>query len=106
MLPDSFQTNRLVLRPITVADAGAIYAAYARNAEVTRFLIWRPHRTLSDFEAYVAHLRRTVAACALTYGLQWEEGQPHARRVSICAKPTRIGWSSATYWRAPGGGRA
>lgn len=43
MLPETFRTARLFLRPIAMADAGPIFAAYARNPEVTRFLIWRPN---------------------------------------------------------------
>ena len=35
MLPETFRTARLFLRPIAMADAGPIYATYARNPEVT-----------------------------------------------------------------------
>ena len=36
MLPDSFETARLVLRPLTVVDADAIFDTYAQDEEVVR----------------------------------------------------------------------
>ena len=54
VLPETFRTVRLILRPIAADDAGAIFDSYAQDTTVTRFVIWRPHRTRSDTEAYVA----------------------------------------------------
>jgi ribosomal-protein-alanine N-acetyltransferase len=34
-------------------DAQAIFDGYAQDAEVCRYLSWRPHRSLGDTEAYV-----------------------------------------------------
>jgi len=45
---------KVELRPIALEDAGAIFDAYAQDAAVTRFVIWRPHRSRRDTEAYVA----------------------------------------------------
>jgi [ribosomal protein S5]-alanine N-acetyltransferase len=53
VLPDRFDSARLILRPIAAADAPSIFAAYAQDPEVVRFVIWRPHRTLADTEAYI-----------------------------------------------------
>jgi [ribosomal protein S5]-alanine N-acetyltransferase len=68
MLPDQFQTARLILRQIRPADAAAIFDTYAQDPDVTRFLTWRPHRTVAETAAYVArclaaplHLSRTYA---------------------------------------------
>lgn len=54
MFPDTFTTARLHLRPVAAGDAPAIFDGYARDAEVTRHLIWRPHRTIADTESYLA----------------------------------------------------
>jgi ribosomal-protein-alanine N-acetyltransferase len=70
MLPETFRTARLFLRPIAMADAGPIYAAYTRNPEVTRFLIWRPDRTRRDFEAYIRSCLDTPPHRARTYVMQ------------------------------------
>lgn len=37
-------TPRLTLRPLTAADADAMYANWASDPAVTRFLRWEPHR--------------------------------------------------------------
>jgi [ribosomal protein S5]-alanine N-acetyltransferase len=53
--PEHIETARLILRKPVVADTPRIYEAYANDAEVTRYLTWRPHRTLADGEEPAAH---------------------------------------------------
>lgn len=62
-LPDKFQTERFVLRRVEVTDAPAIFDRYATDPAVTRFLGWRPHRSVADTTAFL------VLAAA-----QWDEG--------------------------------
>jgi ribosomal-protein-alanine N-acetyltransferase len=47
-------TKRLILRPPQAEDAPAIFQAFASDPEVTRFLKWRPHRTLADSQRAMA----------------------------------------------------
>jgi [ribosomal protein S5]-alanine N-acetyltransferase len=67
MLPDSFHTARLVLRPIAHDDAGAIFDGYAQDAAVTRFMIWRPHRSRSETDDFIAQCIATRADISRTY---------------------------------------
>jgi len=53
MLPDAFQTPRLLFRPIGMLDAVSIFDNYAQDPEVSRYLTWRPHAGLQQTEAYV-----------------------------------------------------
>lgn len=53
MFPESFMTARLTLRLLRGKDARAIFDSYGQDAEVTRYLSWRPHRSIDDAEAYV-----------------------------------------------------
>src|SRR5204863_8616873 len=46
--PESFATPRLILRKPRPNDAPGIFASYAQDPEVTRYLTFRPHRDLSD----------------------------------------------------------
>jgi ribosomal-protein-alanine N-acetyltransferase len=69
MLPERFATERLILRPIEAADAGAIFTGYARDPEVVRYLTFHPHRTLGDTETYIARCLATPASRARTYVL-------------------------------------
>jgi RimJ/RimL family protein N-acetyltransferase len=73
MLPDSFETSRLRLRPVAVHDAEAIFATYAQDEEVARYLIWRPHRSLSETKAYVERCMATPAEVERTYILLGRE---------------------------------
>jgi [ribosomal protein S5]-alanine N-acetyltransferase len=69
MLPDRFETTRLMLRPIAAHDAPAIFAGYAQDPDVVRFLTWRPHRGLIDTEAYVARCMAAPTDRSRTYVL-------------------------------------
>ncbi len=46
------ETERLLLRKITMEDARDMYA-YCSNSEVTRFVTWDAHQSLADTEAFV-----------------------------------------------------
>jgi RimJ/RimL family protein N-acetyltransferase len=51
-------TGRLSLRPPHPDDARAIYDGYARDPDVARYVIWRPHASIDDtcdfLESFVA----------------------------------------------------
>jgi len=46
--PETFQTERLRLRKPEIADAEPIFHAYAQDEEVTKYLTWRPNRTVAE----------------------------------------------------------
>lgn len=52
--PETFETDRLILRKPASADAEALFAGYASDPEVTRFLSWRRHRSIEDTRAFLA----------------------------------------------------
>ena len=66
MLADRFQTARLILRPIAPEDSLPIFDGYAQDAEVTRYLSWRPHRSQASVDAYIAHCIDTPPTIART----------------------------------------
>ena len=45
--PGCIDGTRLVLRPPTIEDAGAIFQRVARDPEVTKYLLWTPHPDVS-----------------------------------------------------------
>lgn len=67
MPPDTFNTARLLLRPVATRDVDAIFETYAKDEEVTRYLIWRPHRSRSETEAYVERCIDSPAEVERTY---------------------------------------
>lgn len=49
----TLETPRLLLRPLTAADAPDIYA-YARDPEVARTTTWQPHQSLEEAHTFIA----------------------------------------------------
>ncbi len=47
------ETNRLVLRRPTIADADAVFARYAGDAEVTKYLGWARHESIEHTRAFL-----------------------------------------------------
>jgi ribosomal-protein-alanine N-acetyltransferase len=101
MLPDTFHTTRLKLRPIAPEDARPIFDAYAQDAIVTRFLIWRPHRSRSDTEAYIAQCIATPPDISRTYVLtDRTDGDLRGTFALRLAAPHRLdcGYTLARAW--------
>jgi len=67
-LPDRIVTDRLVLRRPTVDDADAIFAAYAQDADVARYLTWRPHEAIAQT---IEYLRRCEEGWLSGRDLTW-----------------------------------
>jgi RimJ/RimL family protein N-acetyltransferase len=67
MLPDIFEIARVLLRPVSPGDAGAIFSTYAQDEDVTRYLIWRPHRSLGETQAYIRRCIATSPEVERTY---------------------------------------
>jgi len=73
VLADIFETARLLLRLVTIVDVDAIFDSYAQDEEVARYLIWRPHRSRSETQAYVEHCIATPSEVERTYMLVGRE---------------------------------
>jgi [ribosomal protein S5]-alanine N-acetyltransferase len=69
VLPDRFETAGLFLRPIVRGDAAAIFAGYAQDPEVVRYLTWRPHQSLAETDAYIARCLAAPIDRSRTYVL-------------------------------------
>jgi [ribosomal protein S5]-alanine N-acetyltransferase len=52
--PERFETERLVLRLPTLADAEAIFQTFARDPDVTRYTSWRPHTSIAQTLEFLA----------------------------------------------------
>ena len=56
--PEEIRTERLALRCPSPADAERVFDNYARDPEVSRYLTWRPHRSIDDTHAAIAFFMR------------------------------------------------
>jgi RimJ/RimL family protein N-acetyltransferase len=64
--PESFTTDRLLLRKPRAEDAPAMFATYGQDPEVTRYLAFRPHREVKDAEEAIARSLEN-----------WDSGKSH-----------------------------
>ena len=68
IFPDIFETARLRLRPPTTDDAQLIFDAYAQDPDVTRYLVWLPHRSVETTKHFLSHcVERWAAKTAFPY---------------------------------------
>src|SRR5262245_18522668 len=74
MATSPINLERLILRLPALADAEAIYRGGGTDPEVTRYVMWRPHRGIEDTLAYL----RMIAE-------RWETGIEYT--WLICLKP-------------------
>lgn len=70
LLPPVLQTARLALRPPRLEDAGAVFDGYAQDADVCRYLTWRPNQTLAQIEDFIRErLRKMNEGGAFTWAI-------------------------------------
>lgn len=53
MFFESLSTPRSILRPVRADDATSMFDGYTHDADVTRFLTWRPHLTVEETRIFV-----------------------------------------------------
>ena len=51
--PERIPTERLVLRKPRMEDASVLFERYACDPEVTRYLVWKPHKSLQETEQFL-----------------------------------------------------
>lgn len=103
MFPDSLWTTELIMRPIAMGDAGAIFDEYAQDPEVTRFLTWAPHRAVTDTEAYIA--RCTASETSRTFTLLGRRDRQLRGAFAIRrSTPGRVGFGYVLSRRSWGQG--
>lgn len=54
------RTERLMLRPLNEWDGPAMFEL-AQDPELTRFLVWEPHRSVADAHAFISLSRQWLA---------------------------------------------
>lgn len=87
-------TARLVLRPLTLADAPAIFA-YAQDPEVSRYTLWEPHRTQADSETFIRDyaLPRYAEGLPEPYGVTLRGDERVVGTVGCFAVTQDLAWT-------------
>jgi len=78
--PEQFETERLILRRPRVDDAPVIFAAYAQDPEVTRYMTWRPHKNMEETYRIVELMLKL-----------WEEGNAYSYAITLKDSDSVIG---------------
>lgn len=86
-LPPRLETERLILRPLEMADAAAIFD-YAKNPNVSRFTLWEPHESVKDSEAF---LHDYVFA-------HYREKAPEPWAITLKSDPGRVIGTVGCFW--------
>ena len=60
-------TPRLKLRKLTAEDIPAYYARLGSSTAVSKYMLWNPHTSLSDSEAWVQNILQRYASGACYY---------------------------------------
>lgn len=84
MFPEQISTSRLTLRRPVEADAPDIFAAYAQDPLVSRFLLWKPHSSVST-------VREFLGTCVTA----WQNGGPFPYAITESGASPAIGMIEA-----------
>ncbi len=93
--PDRIAGPRVVLRPPVLDDAGALFQRVARDPEVTKYLLWAPHRDVAatrrvitekmnvsdDERTWVIELKHSGEVVGLT---SCRRAVPHSVEIGYC----------------------
>jgi [ribosomal protein S5]-alanine N-acetyltransferase len=52
--PERILTPRLLLRKPFLKDAQLVFSQYAQDPRVTKYLVWRPHRSIDDTVVFLS----------------------------------------------------
>ena len=80
------ETPRLVIRRMTMADAGDIYE-YGRDPEVSRHVLWDAYQSLGEAKAYVKYVQR-----------QYRLNEPASWGIELKATGRLIGTIGFMWW--------
>ena len=70
-MPD-IETDRLLLRKLTIRDATAMYE-YMQRPNVAQYVLWEAHTSISDTRAYIRYmLRKYRLGDPASWGIAWK----------------------------------
>lgn len=78
--PEVFETARLLLRRPRPEDAATVFANYAQDPEVTRYLTWPPHTDLAQTEKFIASRQEA-----------WEQGKAYEYVITLRGEDQAVG---------------
>ena len=78
--PEQFEAERLIFRKRRTEDAPTIFAAYAQDSEVTRYMTWRSHKNVEETYRIVELMLKL-----------WDEGEAYSYVITLKGLDSAIG---------------
>lgn len=98
------KSARLILRPLNLDDTKDVFA-YAQNAQVAKYVFWKPHKTINDTITFISDLIKAYQVeNKLMWGIQLKD---EAKIIGTCGfmayypvtKCLEIGYAlNQEYW--------
>ena len=85
--PPVIETSRLILRPIEITDADAIFE-YAKNLNVSKYTLWEPHKTVRDSVDYIKDY-------VFNY---YAQGVPEPFGIVLKSNPSKLVGTVGCFW--------
>lgn len=85
--PPTFETTRLILRPIELSDAPAIFE-YGSIPEVSQYTLWEPHKTIEDSINYINDY--------VFYN--YSQGVPEPFGIALKTNPEKLIGTVGCFW--------
>lgn len=98
------ETERLLLRRMTLADVDAMYAHWASDAEVTRYLTWQTHSSPAVTADYLRWVVDSYQHPAFyQWGIEWKENRQLIGNIAVvdCQEnidALELGWALGRAW--------
>lgn len=99
------QTDRLILRRLTLEDAEEMYRNWASDDEVTKYLTWRSHADVQETLAYLQHCVQGYQDLSFyQWGIELKDthaliGNISVVRVEEEAERLELGWViGRSFW--------
>jgi len=100
--PDTrWQTERLVARPATLADAQTLFDEYATDPEVARYMTWRPHQAVAETQEFLRRCEDVWAGGSAFPWTLWLKSSGEFAgllELRVRAPAVDIGYALARRW--------
>lgn len=84
--PETIETERLVLRPLTDEDAESVFE-YCSDPEVSKFTTWMSHKTLEDSKALIAYAKQN-----------YQRSIPEPYAMTLKGQPRTVVGTVGWFW--------
>src|SRR5688572_27835981 len=98
---ERWETERLRVQPASVADAPELFEGYARDPEVAKYMIWRPHLDVGETQAFLRRCETAWAdGSAFPWTLRLKDGGTFVGMLEARVRETSVdvGYAIARRW--------